>query len=168
MYLFWIHVIFWISRSYWRLSCTDDSPICYLLMISISVSCLMFITVALTTIITGHLFCLLIHSFSLFIYLFISLFLYFFLYLFIHLFFNAEKFHHTLARLESQHAQFMGRSGKPLSSSKNKAQHQYKYMTPDVLKHFFGKIEIFKFRNFEMYIYCYFIFCFKWICHFWC
>ena len=116
-------------------------------------------------------FCLFIHFvylFCLFIYLFFYLFIYFFIYfvylfiylyihlliyLFIHfvylfiylfIFFNAEKFHQTLARLESQHAQFMGRSGKPLSSSKYKAQHQYKYMTPDVLKHFFGM----KFWNF--------------------
>ena len=137
----------------------------------------MFITVALTTIINVYSFCLFIHSFYLFIHLFIY-FVYLFIYLYIHLliylfihfvylfiylfiFFNAEKFHQTLARLESQHAQFMGRSGKPLSSSKNKAQHQYKYMTPDVLKHFFGKVEILKFRNFEMFIYCYFIFCIK-------
>ena len=115
-----------------------------------------------------HFIYLFIYLFILFIYLFIYTFIYLFIYsfilfiyLFIYLFFYAEKFHHTLARLESQHAQFMGRSGKPLSSSKNKAQHQYKYMTPDVLKHFFGKVEILKFRNFEMFIYCYSIFCFK-------
>ena len=126
-------------------------------------------------------FCLFIHSFCLSIHLLIYLFIYFvylFIYLFIYsfilfiysfiylfIFFNAEKFHQTLARLESQHAQFMGRSGKPLSSSKNKAQHQYKYMTPDVLKHFFGKVEILELRNFEMFIYWYFIFL-KRICHF--
>ena len=117
-------------------------------------------------------FYLFIHSFCIFIHLFIHLFIYLFTYLFInlfiYLFFNTEKFHQTLARLESQHAQFMGRSGKPLSSSKNKAQHRYKYMTPDVLKHFFGKVENLKFRNFEMFIYYYFIFCFKLRCHFWC